>query len=219
MAAVKNPPAQTNKGALSWWRLFPTVPLYAFRRHSHLRALASVLALFSHTVTHIGARCSVSLLVSESCILPLMLSASPGLFIPLLSLPERPGVGIHSFIKYTYLLTSVATFSAAADFIVGSRWQNAGKRPVSARLQRRNSCWKLQNNKSNCSPRFCRRGRSKTAAPNKVKFRGFYSIPCLRVLDTGMSCFFFLFERFFFTNSNCEKLRKVVRWPLASQSE
>lgn len=31
----------------------------------------------------------------------------------------------------------------SANNKVSSRWQNAGKRPVSARLQRRNSCWKL----------------------------------------------------------------------------
>lgn len=75
----------------------------------------SVLTLFSHThtyahqQTHIHTRSSVSLLISESCILPLMLSASRPLY-PVVSLPKRPGVGSHSFKKYTYLLTSVTTF-------------------------------------------------------------------------------------------------------------
>lgn len=54
-----------------------------------------------------------------------MLSTSPGRFIPPLSLPERRGVGSHSFKKYTYLLTSVATFQRTIKSAA------AGKTPVS----------------------------------------------------------------------------------------
>lgn len=112
------------------WRLLPVVAVHAFRRRSHLRALTSVL---THTHTRAAVaqsgtfapRCSVSLLISESCILPLMLSAYPGPFYPLLSLQGRRCVGAHSFKKHTYLLTSVATSQRTIKPLA------AGKTPVS----------------------------------------------------------------------------------------
>lgn len=95
-------------------RLGPHFVFTRTRTHSHAQ---------SRTSDHV--RCSVSLLISESCIPPLMLSASPGRFIPRYRCRNAAASAPVLLKKYTYLLTSVATFQRTIKSAA------AGKTPVS----------------------------------------------------------------------------------------